>query len=177
MTNDAARERLTDLMESVQAGIASIAQAQQEHAKLTATASAAGKRVTVVVNADGVVIQTRFGSGIGDLTYEEIARAVTTAAQDAAIQMKRKTTAIIDGLRKDQSRLPRLSEFIPGMPDVQDSFPTPPEASTAPPAARTKVAVADADEIDGAMEFTDVVPVDHVQLGANADSDVTESGW
>ncbi|MBH0777598.1 YbaB/EbfC family nucleoid-associated protein [Nocardia bovistercoris] len=178
MANEEEKALLADLMASVRAGIAEIERAQRKQATLTATASAAGKRVTVVVNANGVVIETRFGNGVEDLTYAELARACTSAAQDAAAQMRRKTEELVEGLRRDQSRLPRLSEFIPGMPDVQDMLPTPPEVSTAPPRGRAAAAGTEAvaEEADGAMKFTDVVPWNHGD-GPAAKSGVAESGW
>lgn len=172
MANEAEKALLADLMASVQAGMAEIERAQREQAEFTATAFAAGKRVCVVVNANGVVVETKFGPGIEDLTYPEIARAFTAAAQNAATQVRRKTEEMIESLRRDQARLPRLSEFIPGMPDVQDMMPVPPEVSTEPPGARTE----DVEPDDGSMEFTDVVPWNH-GAESTTKSGVAESGW
>ncbi|KZM69174.1 hypothetical protein AWN90_15775 [Nocardia terpenica] len=152
-----AKAQAADIMDMVRAGIENIARAQQEQVRLTATATAARNRVCVTVNAQGTVIETRFSGDIEDLTYPEIARAVTQAAQDAAAQVQRRTREIFEDVRKDQERMPRLSEFLPGMPDVRDMMPEAPEVSTAPPRS------ADRDEppVDGSMRFDNVEEWDH----------------
>ncbi|MFX0580593.1 YbaB/EbfC family nucleoid-associated protein [Nocardia nepalensis] len=168
------RAHFADLMEDLKASVESVQRAQREHALITATATAAGKRVTVVVNANGVVIQTKFSADIADLTYAEIATAITKAAQDAAAQIQRRTRAMITELKKDQARLPKLSEFLPGLPDLENLVPPPPEVSTAPPTARA--AAPEPENLDGGMKFTDVVQLDRdVQAGSRPG--VAESGW
>ncbi|WP_433204757.1 YbaB/EbfC family nucleoid-associated protein [Nocardia sp. CA-107356] len=175
MTNELDRARLADLVDSVRAGIASIAQAQQQRAQLTATASAAHGRVTVVVNADGVVIETRFADTIEDLTYTEIAHAVTSAVQDAAAQVQRKTQALLEPLKQDQARIPKLSEFLAGMPDVHDMLPTPPPVSTAPPAAHDRTST-DSEDSDGSMVFCNVEQWDH-EKPSREESFMIERPW
>lgn len=160
MANEAAHSQLEDLADTVRAGMATIARAQQEQSQLTATATAAAGRVSVVVNAENVVIQVRFSDNIDDLSYPEIARAVTTAAQDAAAAMHRKTKELLDTLRADTARIPRLSEYLPGMPDVQDMIPEPPRAPVTPPSARKR----DDEPSDGTVRFT-------------ALSETAESAW
>ncbi|GAA5067126.1 YbaB/EbfC family nucleoid-associated protein [Nocardia callitridis] len=174
MANEVAKAQLADLMAAVQAGMASIARMQQEQSELTVAASSAGRRVTVVVNGDGIVIETRFGAGIEDLTHAQIAKAVTEAAQDAQGQVRRKTREMVDSLHQQNARLPRLSEFLPGMPDVQDMLPRPPEASLAPPSRRQHAVISDGTR--PAMSFVDVEEWDH-DRHAERRSDVAESGW
>lgn len=171
MVDDMARAQLADLMDSVQSGLASIVRAQREQARLTATAHAGGRRVHVTVNANGVVIETRFGAGIDELSYDEIAAAVTAAAQDAAAQVQRRTRELMDGLRPQHARMPKLSEFIPGMPDVQDMVPVAPEVSTAPPGARERDEPA-----DPSPEFHDVEQWEHGRE-RRAGADVHDSSW
>ncbi|WP_227998538.1 YbaB/EbfC family nucleoid-associated protein [Nocardia australiensis] len=173
MVDDLTRAHFADLMEDLKASVEAVARAQREHAQLTATATAAGKRVTVVVNANGDVIQTRFSSDIEELTYPEIAAAMTKAAQDAAAQMRRRTREMIAGLKKDQARLPKLSEFLPGIPDLADLVPAAPEVSLAPPGAREGAQVAG--KADGAMEFTDVVGLGRKHSGSGPN--VADGGW
>ncbi|MFG1794396.1 YbaB/EbfC family nucleoid-associated protein [Nocardia sp. NPDC049149] len=175
MAFEIASAQFTEMMESVHKSIKSMARSQQEQARLTATAYAAGKRVAVVVNARGVVIETRFTADIADLTPKELAAAVTAAAQDAAGQVERKTREMIQELRDEQARLPRLSEIVPGLPDVEDMMPKMPEVSTAPPSARSR-ARAEGESVDGTMEFTDVVPLDETRPDRPG-SGVAESGW
>ncbi|MFI9506336.1 YbaB/EbfC family nucleoid-associated protein [Nocardia sp. NPDC052566] len=174
MANEAAKARLVELMESVRAGMDSIARAQRTHARATATATAANRRVTVTVNADGVVVETKLGSGAQDLTLEEMAQAFTAAAQDAALQMRKKTQELVDTVRQDNMRLPRLSEFLPGMPDVQDMMPTAPAASLEPPQVKPRLAIAD--DVPAPMEYVDVERWRRDSSAATP-SDIAESGW
>ncbi|MFD6391883.1 YbaB/EbfC family nucleoid-associated protein [Nocardia sp. NPDC060259] len=160
MANEAARARLEELADTVREGMDAIARAQQEQSQLTATATAAAGRVSVVVNAENIVIQVRFSDNIDDLSYPEIARAVTTATQDAAAAMHRQTKNLLDTLRSDTARIPRLSEYLPGMPDVHDMIPEPPRAPVTPPSARQR----EDEPADGTVRFT-------------ALSEAAESAW
>ncbi|WP_278264895.1 YbaB/EbfC family nucleoid-associated protein [Nocardia sp. AG03] len=160
MANEAARAQLEDLADTVREGMTAIARAQREQAQLTATATAAAGRVSVVVNAENVVIQVRFSDNISDLDHSAIAKAITTAAQDAAAVMRRQTKDVLDTLRADTARIPRLSDFVPGMPDVQDMIPEPPRAPLTPPSARRR----DDEPADGTVRFT-------------ALTDAAESAW
>lgn len=170
MTNEAMAARLAELKETMQASIASIQQAQQQWATFTATATAARKRVTVVVNAEGVVIKTRFTDDISDLTPSELANAVTAAAQEAALTMQRRTREMIDGLREQQRRLPKMSEFLPDMPDLTSMIPTRPTVSIKPPGARP------AEETSEAMPFTDGISWEDGTRSPSGPN-VAESGW
>ncbi|QIS08993.1 YbaB/EbfC family nucleoid-associated protein [Nocardia arthritidis] len=171
MANEMAKARLAELMESVQAGIQEIQRMQREQVKLTASASAAGKRVTVVVNANGDVIETKFSSDIGDLTHAEIARAFTEAAQEAAAQVRTRTKEMVAEVARKNARVPRLSDFIDGMPDVRDMLPEPPEPSLEPPGRQ---GVAFADDMGVTMEFANVEEWEHDSANR---SDVRDSGW
>ncbi|MFI1915053.1 YbaB/EbfC family nucleoid-associated protein [Nocardia sp. NPDC020380] len=164
MANEAAKGQLAELVELVQGGIASIARAQQERAQLTATAQAAGRRVTITVNADCIVIKTEFSDDINDLTYSEIAAAVTAATQDAAAQVQQKAQKILDAAQEEQSRIPALSEFFPVMPDIQAMMPTPPAVSTTPPGSPERTAP----EHEGAVRFTNVEEWNHDDPGRSS---------
>ncbi|WP_330252265.1 YbaB/EbfC family nucleoid-associated protein [Nocardia sp. NBC_00565] len=173
MADDISIGQFTDLMETMRAGVESIARAQEKQALLTATGYAAGKRVAVIVNANNVVIQTRFTDDVSDLSYAELAAAITAAGQDAAAQILRHTRAMIEDLHAQTARLPKLSEFVPGLPDVREVLPARPEVSTAPPSARPSAAAEDADP---PMVFTDVTPWDHIR-SAGTQPGVSESSW
>ncbi|WP_433562646.1 YbaB/EbfC family nucleoid-associated protein [Nocardia sp. CA-151230] len=157
MANEAEKAQLAGLKELVKGSFASIARAQQQRALLTATAQAAGRRVTITVNADGVVIKTEFSDDIDDLTYSEIADAVTKATQDAAAQVQQRAQQIMTGLQEEQARIPSMSEFFPMMPDVQSMIPTPPEVSMAPPGSPERTTV----EPDTAVRFSKVEEYEH----------------
>ncbi len=157
MANEAEKAQLAGLKELVKGSFASIARAQQERARLTATAHAAGRRVTITVNADGVVIKTEFSDDIDDLTYSEIAEAVTGATQDAAAQVQQKAARIMAALQQEQAQIPSVSEFFPMMPDVQSMIPTPPEVSMAPPGSPERTTI----EPDPAAQFSNVEEYEH----------------
>lgn len=157
MANEAEKARLAELKELVQGSFASITRAQQERSRLTATAHAGGRRITITVNADGVVIKTEFSDDIDDLTYSEIAAAVTAATQDAAGQVQQQAQQIITAAQQEQAQVPSVSEFFPMMPDIQSMIPTAPETSLAPPGSPERTAV----EPDASVRFTDVEEFEH----------------
>ncbi|MET8422586.1 YbaB/EbfC family nucleoid-associated protein [Nocardia sp. NPDC004860] len=128
-----------DILEGFTAQMREIAEASRQRTKLIASASAAGGRVQVTVNADGVVIATRFSSDIDELSYEEIAKAVTTAAQNAATDVARQGRELLQPLRDKRARMPKLSELIEGMPDIESQAPTVEPASLAPPRSRERL--------------------------------------
>ncbi|WP_063038909.1 YbaB/EbfC family nucleoid-associated protein [Nocardia pseudovaccinii] len=175
MSNEMAKARLAELMDSVRSGMESIARAQEEQARLTATASAAAGRVTVVVNANSVVIEVKFADNVDELSYAEIARAVTTAAQNAAAEVQRKTRELLSSLKRGQARMPKLSELVPGLPDVPDMVPTPPEVSTAPPESHDRMSTGPAPE-DTPMEFSNVEQWNHEKSSQDEPS-IVERSW
>ncbi|MGV9663613.1 YbaB/EbfC family nucleoid-associated protein [Nocardia niigatensis] len=164
MANETAKGQLAELVELVQGGIASMARAQQERARLTATAHAADRRVTITVNADCIVIKTEFSDDIDDLTYSEIAAAVTSATQDAAAKVQELAQQILDAAQEEQSRIPSLSELFPAMPDIKSMMPTPPTVSTAPPGSPERLAP----KPEEAVRFTDVEEWDHDRSGRSS---------
>ncbi|MEU7631075.1 YbaB/EbfC family nucleoid-associated protein [Nocardia sp. NPDC049220] len=146
----------------------SIENMQRQWVLLTATGSAANKRVTVSINAEGTVIETRFSDDIDDLSYAEIAKAVTEAAQNAATEMQRKTAGLTASLQEQSSRIPKLSELAPGALDVLDLVPTAPQVSLAPPDAPERLAAE-----SEAMVFADTEQPDRDV----SQSGVTDSSW
>ncbi|MGO4613515.1 YbaB/EbfC family DNA-binding protein [Nocardia sp. 2YAB30] len=140
-------ELLAEMMETVQANMKSLRDAYQQRAELTAIGTAAKKRVTIMVNADGVVAEARVADDIAELSPAEIAEAVTTAAQQAFAELKRKTDELVAPMRERGARMPKLSELLPGISDELDSLPTRITASTAPPASAERAA-ADAERKD-----------------------------
>ncbi|WP_405179653.1 YbaB/EbfC family nucleoid-associated protein [Nocardia sp. NBC_01377] len=140
MANEFAEDATADILDGFAAQIRAIAAAAEQRAELTATAFAQGKRVKVTVNADGVVLETRFSSDIGELTYDEIARAVTTAAQEAAKDAAAKAENLLAPIVEQRARMPKLSELIDDLPDFESQRPTFPAASMAPLSARNPTA-------------------------------------
>ncbi|MVU78985.1 YbaB/EbfC family DNA-binding protein [Nocardia sp. ET3-3] len=126
---------MAEILDGFRDQMRTITALQRERAALTASATVRGKRVTVTVNADGTVIETRFGSGIEELEYSEIAKAVTEAAQQASAEVARRSRDIMAPVSQNRNRLPKLTDIIPGMPDLSKelAIPEPPVVSTAPP--------------------------------------------
>lgn len=171
MTNEFAKAEMLSVLDEVQQQMRMIARVQRDRAQLTATATVR-KQVTVTVNADGVVIETKFGSAVEELTYPDIAKAVTEAAQQAAADVARRGQELMSTLRDRRARLPKLSDLIEGMPDLGADVPVPPVVSTAPPTAGERSAIGFGEESTD-LRFTDVEAVDLVER----DRGVTDSGW
>ncbi|WP_378737195.1 YbaB/EbfC family nucleoid-associated protein [Nocardia brasiliensis] len=169
MTNEYAKTELASVWEEVQQQFRSIAQIQQERAQLTASATVR-KRVTVTVNADGTIIETKFGPRIEELNFTEIAEAVTAAAQQACAELARKTQDLMAPLHERRARLPRVSDLIEGMPDFSAQQPVEPEVSLAPPGSAERQDAADNDS--AAREFSNVEAYTP-DLGRG----VTQSSW
>ncbi len=163
MTNERAKADLATIIDGVQEQMRTIARLQLERAQLVASATVR-KRVTVTVNADNTVVETTFGPDVEDLTFAEIARAVTEAAQQASAEIARKTRDLFAPLQTQRDQLPKLTELVEGMPDLR--IPEPPRAPTAPPQRRPVS--------DGSMRFTDVEAYDHDNDRGHR---ATDSGW
>jgi DNA-binding protein YbaB len=169
MTNNFAKAELATVLEEVQQQFRSIGRIQQERAQLTGSATIR-KRVTVTVNADGTIIETKFGPGIEELTFGEIAKAVTAAAQQATAEVNRKSQELMAPLQERRARLPKLSDLVEGMSDITAMKPTAPPATLVPPESGDRSG--DADEDSAAMEFSNVEA-----LGSGRDGGVTDSSW
>nr|WP_232541789.1 YbaB/EbfC family nucleoid-associated protein [Nocardia bovistercoris] len=105
-------------MDQVQEQFRTIARIQGVRAELTGTASVLKGRVRMTVDANGTVVETKFGPSIEDLSYAEIAKAVTDAAQRAAADLAERQSELMRPLDEQRARLPKLSDLIEGMPDL-----------------------------------------------------------
>lgn len=164
MANETVREQLAALVDSFRSDLQSLQQMQQQRARLSASASAAQGRVTVTVDADGIPIDVEFSSGISALSYSEIAKAVLSAARDAAVEVRQQSAELVKS-RQDPRNLPKLSDFLPGAPDLTALIPDLPTALLTPE-------VATAPGEDGELVFTDVV-----ELQVASDAGVRDIGW
>ncbi|MBF6171454.1 YbaB/EbfC family nucleoid-associated protein [Nocardia blacklockiae] len=169
MANEHAKRELADLLTAFDQQVRTIADIHERRARMTATGTARRKRITVTVNAEGTLIETRFSADIGDLEYADIARGVTEAAQHAAAEMTRKTAELMRPLQQQRARMPKLSDLIEGMPDLSTQVPPRPPISTAPPGAPERGEPA----ADSAPEFADVEEIDRTDTRRG----VTDSGW
>ncbi|MFC9993644.1 YbaB/EbfC family nucleoid-associated protein [Nocardia sp. NPDC127526] len=149
-----------------------IAEASQKRARLTASATASSGRVTVTVNADGIVIATKFSASIDELSYDEIARAVTTAAQSASAEVARKVEELMRPITEDRMKAPKLSELFEGFPDLEPEAPLDIPASLAAPNSRERLS----QKAEPAAEFTNSVDFDDWRSDTGA-ADATDRGW
>ncbi|MFI2560633.1 YbaB/EbfC family nucleoid-associated protein [Nocardia farcinica] len=170
MPKDFAEAATADILDGFAAQMRAIATAAEQRAELTATAYAQGKRVKVTVNADGAVLETRFSADIGDLDYDEIARAVTAAAQEAAKEAARKAQELLAPVAEQRARMPKLSDLIDGMPDLESHRPSIPPASMAPLSAREQPT---ADPMPTGSEPVE----DYESWRAARATGVTDEGW
>ncbi|WP_225729902.1 MULTISPECIES: YbaB/EbfC family nucleoid-associated protein [unclassified Nocardia] len=159
MTNEYPKSEMAAIIEDFEAEMVEIARIGAERARIIGRASVRGKRIGVAVNAEGTIIEIKFASGIEDLSYGEIAKGVTEAAQRAQEDAARQARELMAPLLARRSRLPKLSDLVDGMPDLTDRIPKPPLASTAPPGAPER------EESTAAGDFP------------QADQGVTETGW
>ncbi|WP_157555880.1 YbaB/EbfC family DNA-binding protein [Nocardia acidivorans] len=169
-----ARERgeaeAASILEGFSRQMREIAEASRKRTQLTASATSG--RVTVTVNADCIVIATKFAADIDEIGYDEIAKSVTIAAQRASADMRRQTEELLRPLSDRRAKMPRLSELFEGMPDLESQAPVIEPASLAPPLAKERLA----QKAEPAPEFTDAV--DYEDWHSTRDnSGPTSSGW
>ncbi|GAB2669569.1 YbaB/EbfC family nucleoid-associated protein [Nocardia goodfellowii] len=157
---------INELLADFRSQMQDIVKMQQQRVKLTGTATTKDKQISVTVNANGIVIETKFGSHIDEYSYDDIAKAVTRLAQQAADDVTTKTAELVEPLRAERDRLPKLHEVIPGLPDFQSEIPTEPEVLLSPPNSP--------DRADDDMVFTDVVDY---QERDETGKGVTDSVW
>ncbi|QIS07183.1 YbaB/EbfC family DNA-binding protein [Nocardia brasiliensis] len=155
-------------MDEVQSQLRNIAQLQRQRMALVGKASVRGGRVTVSVNADGVVIDVKFGRNVEDLEYSELARAVLQASQEAAADVMRRSQELMASVQEDRARLPKLSDLVEGMPDLRSMMPPVERAPQSKPDAFDRTAA------DQAMTFDNVETVEQVKPKKPG---VTDSGW
>ncbi|MGW0183531.1 YbaB/EbfC family nucleoid-associated protein [Nocardia sp. NPDC003345] len=133
MTNEQAKADFAAIMGGVREQMRTIARIQQQRAELTATGAARGKKIRVTVNADNVVVDVRFADDIDELSYSDIAKAIVEATQRACRQVAEKTTDLMAPLETQKARMPKLSDLVEGMDDLD--LPGIVPASTARPDA------------------------------------------
>lgn len=165
MTNEQAKAELASIMDGVQEQMRTIARIQQQRAELTARATARGKKVTVTVNADNIVVDVKFADNIDELSYTEIAKAVVEATQRACQRIAEKTTDLMSPLDIQRSRMPKLSDLVEGLADIE--VPGRVAASTTRPAAARRTVS------DGSAS----PPADGADSGRGRGGSATDSSW
>ncbi|WP_280422185.1 YbaB/EbfC family nucleoid-associated protein, partial [Nocardia carnea] len=119
MTNEQAKADFAAIMGGVREQMRTIARIQQQRAELTATGAARGKKVRVTVNADNTVIDVKFADDIDELSYSEIAKAIVEATQGACKEIAEKTTDLMAPLETQKARMPKLSDLVEGIEEME----------------------------------------------------------
>lgn len=140
MVNERLREDMEVVLNGVREQLNQIAEIQRQRVELTATATACDGRVEVMVNADGLLIETTFADDAFDSTTKELAEAVTAAVQEAARKVARRADELMAPLIDQRNSLPALADVVAGVPNISDLIPIPPPTPTTPPAATTEAA-------------------------------------
>lgn len=160
MANESAKAELASMIDEFQQQMLVLGEMQQKRAQLMATGYALQKRVTVVVNADGTVIETKLDDDLEDLSLYELGKAVTEAAQAAANELARKSAELMNPIQERRGRMPKMSDLIEGLPDLTARIPEPIPASTAPPNSPERQ-----ERNESVMTFTDVEDLDDITPG------------
>ncbi|GAB2688914.1 YbaB/EbfC family nucleoid-associated protein [Nocardia thraciensis] len=165
-------EEFPDLMDDIQDTLETIARLQRERTALVGKASVRRGRVSAVVNADSVLVDLKFGRDVEDLEYPELARAVIEAVQEASADVNRKARELMSPLDEQRARLPKLSDMVPGMPDLREQVPPPERAPVTKPGAQE--IFGSADDTGRPMTFDNV---EVVEKRDPREPGITDSGW
>ncbi|MBU3065385.1 YbaB/EbfC family nucleoid-associated protein [Nocardia sp. NEAU-G5] len=95
---------------------------QTERTRLMGVGTVERRRVTVTVNADGITIDIRFSSDIGDLDYDEIATAITEASRLAVADVAEQTTALFAPIAPDPAGRIETDEILSGIANMRDQL-------------------------------------------------------
>ncbi|GAB2683101.1 YbaB/EbfC family nucleoid-associated protein [Nocardia goodfellowii] len=178
----AAKGELAGMLDDFQRRMRAVGAVAQQRAQITATATTTDETITVTVNADGQVIDTRFSGDFRAMTPEQLGAAVTAVAQAAAADAARQLQNLLAPIADERARQPKLSDLVAGMPDLQ--------AATPPiPPARMTLADNETDgsePVAGARSEVAAVPdeappqwhFDAAEEAADgAESEVSDRGW
>lgn len=135
MANEQAKELLHSLLDTLEEQKRDMATLQERLAAVVGKAWSTGDLVGVWVNAQGVVIQTKFHPEAMERAGgpAALARYVTEAAQKAAQAAQKTRDEIMAPLQRRMDGLPQMSEIFPGLPDAKDFVPEPVNPSLAEP--------------------------------------------
>ncbi|MCX4093070.1 YbaB/EbfC family nucleoid-associated protein [Nocardia sp. alder85J] len=99
-----------------------IGRLQEARTRLMGVGTAERRRVTVTVNADGIVIDIKFSSDIGDLEYDEIATAITEASRLAVADVAGQTTALFAPIAVESTGRVGLTETLADIDALRDQL-------------------------------------------------------
>ncbi|MYR07551.1 hypothetical protein GTV32_15120 [Gordonia sp. SID5947] len=122
------------LLGSLNSLVGEITDARQKVAALTATATDLDGRVTVSVNARGIVTETLIDEDVfTQVTPQRLGAAITGAAQKAAAEVNTAAAEVWRPINERRNALPRASEALDGLPRFDELSADPPVPPMTPP--------------------------------------------
>lgn len=124
MSNEAARDRLTDVLGQLQDQLTDIAAIQKKQAALKVDAEAADGTVQVTVNARGQLVKAVIDkSYLDEHDFEELGDHVLEAAQAAAQDAGRRVAELLAPINERHAKFPSFSDIVEGIADPKDLVP------------------------------------------------------
>jgi DNA-binding protein YbaB len=124
LSNDAARDRLDDALDSLQSQIADIAAMQKKRAALRADAQAAEGTVTVTVNSRGQLVNIVIDeSYLDEHDFDELGTHILEAAQAAVGAAGQRTAEMLAPINELDKSFPTFAEMAGDMPDLAGLMP------------------------------------------------------
>jgi DNA-binding protein YbaB len=124
LSNDAARDRVGEVLADLRDELADIASIQKKQAELKVAGQAADGSVEVTVNARGQVVKTVIDTSyLDDHGFEDLGGYITEAAQAAAGEAGRRVAEMLAPINERSRKLPSFSEIVEGLPDPSDVMP------------------------------------------------------
>ncbi len=121
--------------------VGDITVAQQKSLALTATATGLDGRITISVNARGIVTEVLVDDDtLTQVTGRTLGAAITTTTQKAAAEVDQKMAEVWAPINARQNALPSakdafggLAQFFDGLPDIDNLFTSSPQPPLTPP--------------------------------------------
>jgi DNA-binding protein YbaB len=131
-----------DIIARAQEQMSEIAELQKQQVALVASATVADGLVTVSVNAQGVVIETKIDRDYFDeFDLDDLSKHITEAAQAAARDVQSRAQELIAPALNRRAAFPSFSEFFEGAPDIGKLVSEMPKPSIAPPNASERLSL------------------------------------
>ncbi|QIS10172.1 YbaB/EbfC family nucleoid-associated protein [Nocardia arthritidis] len=160
MSNEFLKHELATVLDGLQQQMRDIAEVGRRRGELTATASVQQRRVTATVDADGILTKLEFADDIDDLTYDEIAAAITEAVRTAATDAARMGVELVRPLRERRAHWPKLSDLLEGALDLPEHVPGESRAPISPPNADERIAATERSDADSPQGRSIVADLD-----------------
>lgn len=124
LNNNAAGDRLGEVLARLRDQLAGIEAVQKEQAALVVCGRAAEGSVEVTVNARGQLVKAVIEkSFLDDHDFDELGDYITEAAQSAAADAARRVAEMLAPINERHNAFPSFSDIVAGLPDPRDVIP------------------------------------------------------